>query len=101
MSNSNTDWTLQGTAARRDRYYAASQRKFVPFQEPIVFRRGLMQYLYDNEDRQFIDLLGMNVCISVGHSHPRVVAAAQAQAAELTTARPCSIIRSRRILRRN
>lgn len=84
MTNSNTDWTLQGTATRRDRYYAASQRKFVPFQEPIVFRRGLMQYLYDNEDRQFIDLLGMNVCISVGHSHPRVVAAAQAQAAELT-----------------
>ena len=79
-----TDWSLAATAARRDRYYAASQRKFVPFAEPMVFRRGSMQYLWDAEDRKYIDLLGMNVCISVGHCHPCVVAAAQAQAAELT-----------------
>ncbi|MGC6484697.1 MAG: aspartate aminotransferase family protein [Candidatus Puniceispirillales bacterium] len=79
-----TDWTVEGTAGRRDQYYAASQRKFVPFREPIVFKRGLMQYLWDAEDRKFIDLLGMNVCISVGHSHPKVVAAATAQAADLT-----------------
>ena len=43
-----------------------------------------MQYLWDADDRRFIDLLGMNVCISVGHSHPKVVAAATAQAADLT-----------------
>ena len=30
--------------------------------------------------RKYIDLLGMNVCISVGHSHPKVVAAAMEQA---------------------
>lgn len=80
----NTDWTTDGTAARRDAFYAASQRKFVPFKEPIVFKKGLMQYLWDAEDRKFIDLLGMNVCVSVGHSHPKVVAAATAQAADLT-----------------
>ena len=70
-----TDWTLQGTAERRNRYYAASQRKFVPFAEPMVFRNGLGQYLWDNDGRKYTDLLGMNVCISVGHSHPRVVEA--------------------------
>ena len=79
-----TDWTLDETAARRDRYYAASQRKFVPFREPIVFKKGSMQYLWDAEGRKYTDLLGMNVCISVGHSHPKVVAAATAQAQELT-----------------
>ena len=79
-----TDWTTAGTAERRDKYYAASQRKFVPFNDPIVFKRGSMQYLWDADDRRFIDLLGMNVCISVGHSHPKVVAAATAQAADLT-----------------
>ena len=79
-----TDWSLDGTAARRDRYYAASLTKFVPFKEPIVFRKGRGQYLWDADGRKFIDLLGMNVCISVGHSHPRVVAAAMAQAQELT-----------------
>ena len=43
-----------------------------------------MQYLWDVEDNKYIDLLGMNVCISVGHSHPQVVAAAMEQAQSLT-----------------
>ena len=79
-----TTWTLADTAARRDRFYAASQKKFVPFREPMVFRKGSMQYLWDVEGRKYTDLLGMNVCISVGHSHPKVVAAAMEQAQELT-----------------
>lgn len=78
------DWSLEGVAGRRDRYYAASMRRFVPFEEPMIFRRGSMQYLWDEEDRRYTDLLGMNVCISVGHSHPKVVAAAMAQAETLT-----------------
>ena len=84
MTHLKTDWNIDSTAARREQFYAASQQKFVPFKDPIVFKRGSMQYLYDAKDRQYIDLLGMNVCISVGHSHPTVVAAAQKQAAELT-----------------
>lgn len=84
MTDLSTDWTTEGTAARRDSYYAATLRKFVPFEKPIVFRKGEMQYLWDAEGERYIDLLGMNVCISVGHSHPKVVEAAQAQAAELT-----------------
>jgi alanine-glyoxylate transaminase / (R)-3-amino-2-methylpropionate-pyruvate transaminase len=80
----NTDWTTAATAARRDTYYAASLTKFVPFREPLVFKKGQMQYLWDTEGRRYTDLLGMNVCISVGHSHPRVVAAAMEQALELT-----------------
>jgi alanine-glyoxylate transaminase/(R)-3-amino-2-methylpropionate-pyruvate transaminase len=79
-----TDWTLNDTAARRDNFYAASQRKFIPFKEPMVFQKGSMQYLWDVEGRKYTDLLGMNVCISVGHSHPKVVVAAMAQAQELT-----------------
>ena len=79
-----TDWSVDATAARRDTYYAASLKKFVPFRDPIVFRKGSMQYLWDAGGRRFTDLLGMNVCISVGHSHPRIVAAAMEQAQELT-----------------
>ncbi|WP_170428669.1 aspartate aminotransferase family protein [Ruegeria arenilitoris] len=82
--NLQTDWTLNDTARRRDTFYAASQRKFVPFKEPMVFKKGSMQYLWDVEGRKYTDLLGMNVCISVGHSHPKVVAAAMEQAQELT-----------------
>ncbi len=79
-----TEWSIEATAARRAQYYAASQSKFVPFKEPMVFKRGSMQYLWDAEDRKYIDLLGMNVCISVGHSHPDVVKAATEQAQTLT-----------------
>ena len=78
------EWTVDATARRRDTYYAASQRKFVPFREPLVFRKGSMQYLWDAEGKKYTDLLGMNVCISVGHSHPTVVNAAIAQAQDLT-----------------
>ncbi|MBS9716130.1 aspartate aminotransferase family protein [Pseudohalocynthiibacter aestuariivivens] len=80
----NIDWSTEATAARRDTYYAASQQKFVPFKDPIVFKKGSMQYLWDAEGNKYTDLLGMNVCISVGHSHPRVVSAAMEQAQELT-----------------
>ena len=79
-----TDWDFDATAARRDRYYAASLTRFTPFREPIVFRKGRGQYLWDADGRQYTDMLGMNVCISVGHSHPRVVSAAMEQAQELT-----------------
>ena len=79
-----TDWSIEAVAGRRDRYYAATQSKFVPFRDPMVFRKGHMQYLWDEAGRKYIDLLAMNVCISVGHSHPDVVGAAMAQATELT-----------------
>lgn len=78
------DWSTEGIVARRDRYYAASQRKFVPYQTPLIFQRGQMQYLWDEAGRKYTDLLGMNLCISVGHAHPAVVAAVQEQAAQLT-----------------
>ena len=79
-----TDWSLAGTAGRRTRYYAASQQKFVPFKDPLVFTKGSMQYLWDSEGKKYTDLLGMNVCVSVGHAHPTVVKAAMEQAQALT-----------------
>ncbi|GAB5471534.1 MAG: hypothetical protein Kilf2KO_45640 [Rhodospirillales bacterium] len=77
------DWSSSAIIERRDRYYAASQRKFVPYQEPLIVACGKGQYLWDNEGTKLIDLLAMNLCISVGHAHPRVNAAAQAQAEAL------------------
>ena len=51
--------------------------------EPMAFpvTRAQGAILYDNAGRAFIDLIGgISVC-NVGHCHPRVVAAIQAQAA--------------------
>ncbi|MEZ5844868.1 MAG: aspartate aminotransferase family protein [Hyphomicrobiaceae bacterium] len=78
-----TDWDRDAIIARRDRYYAASQRAFMPYETPVIFRRGERQYLWDEQGRKFIDLLGMNVCISVGHAHPAVNAAVEAQIRDL------------------
>ncbi len=78
------DWSTEGIVERRDRFYSASQRKFVPFADPLIIKRGRGQYVWDENGRKYTDLLGMNLCISVGHAHPEVVRAASEQVAELT-----------------
>lgn len=78
-----TTWDTDDIVALRDTHYAASQRAFVPYQTPLIFRRGQGQYLWDEKGNRYTDLLGMNVCVSVGHAHPRVNAAVTAQIADL------------------
>lgn len=77
------DWSTDAIVGRRDRYFAASQRAFVPYRKPLIFQRGEMQYVWDENGKRLIDLLGMNVCVSVGHAHPRVNAAVKAQIDQL------------------
>lgn len=78
------DWNADNIIARRDRYYAASQRAFVPYRKPLIFKEGKGQYLWDEQGTKYIDLLGMNLCVSIGHAHPRVVRAVQEQVAQLS-----------------
>jgi len=77
------DWSTDAIVARRDKYYAATQRAFVPYRTPVIFARGDRQYLWDEKGRKYIDLLGMNVCISVGHNHPAVTRAVEEQIRQL------------------
>ncbi len=79
-----TNWDTDEIISKRNKYYAASQRAFVPYKNPLILKRGQGQYLWDEKGNKLIDLLGMNLCISVGHSQPDVVAAVQEQVAELT-----------------
>jgi 4-aminobutyrate aminotransferase-like enzyme/Ser/Thr protein kinase RdoA (MazF antagonist) len=55
----------------------------VSYQKPLKIVRGWRQYLYDETGRAFLDVYN-NVPL-VGHSHPRVVRAAQEQLALLNT----------------
>src|SRR5438046_287050 len=48
----------------------------ISYQRPLKIVRGWMQYLYDDTGRAYLDVYN-NVPL-VGHSHPRVVQAAQA-----------------------
>jgi len=78
------DWSRDAILARRDTFFAATQRAFVPYATPLIIRRGFLQHVWDEAGNRLIDLLGMNLCISVGHAHPKVVAAVKAQVEELT-----------------
>ena len=81
---SEVDWSTQSIIDKRERYYAASQSAFVPYQKPLILKHGKMQYCWDELGNKMIDLLGMNLCISVGHAHPAVVEAVTDQVKDLT-----------------
>jgi len=48
---------------------------------PIFFKRGEGAYLYDEDDRRYIDYVGSWGPMIAGHAHPAVVRAVQAAAA--------------------
>jgi len=78
-----TDWSTDAIVQRREQYYAASQRAFVPYHTPQIFRRGKGQYLWDEKGAKYLDLLAMNLCISIGHAHPEVNKAIREQAEDM------------------
>ncbi|MFQ6021117.1 MAG: aminotransferase class III-fold pyridoxal phosphate-dependent enzyme [Acidiferrobacterales bacterium] len=74
----------------RSRQYLMNQRRRflgkmlkVFYKEPIKIVRGEGQYLYDEKGNRWLDMIN-NVC-HVGHCHPEVVAAGQAQMQMLNT----------------
>lgn len=55
----------------------------IAYDDPIKIVRGSMQYLYDEDGRQYLD--AYNNVAHVGHCHPRVVQAGQRQMETLNT----------------
>jgi len=52
---------------------------FLYYKQPIMIVEGRMQYVWDHTGKRYLDALGGIVTVSVGHCHPHVVAAANAQ----------------------
>ena len=50
------------------------------YKKPIMIVEGRGQWLFDETGRRYLDGIGGIVTVSVGHCHPRVVAAARARA---------------------
>lgn len=50
---------------------------------PVVLTEGRGAWLWDEEGRKYLDLMGAYSASSFGHSHPRLVAALKAQAERL------------------
>ncbi len=77
------DWDSEAIIQRRNRFYSASQRAFVPYATPLIFQRGQDQYLWDEKGKKYLDCLSQNLCISVGYNNPVVTRAVQKQAETL------------------
>jgi ornithine--oxo-acid transaminase len=52
---------------------------------PVTIVRGDGVYLWDEEGRRYIDMMGAYSAVSFGHCHPRLVKALTAQAQQLDT----------------
>jgi 4-aminobutyrate aminotransferase-like enzyme/Ser/Thr protein kinase RdoA (MazF antagonist) len=75
------EWTAEESLSRRKKLLGGNLS--VSYRKPLKMVRGWRQYLYDEAGRAYLDVYN-NVPL-VGHSHPRVVRAAQQQLALLNT----------------
>jgi 4-aminobutyrate aminotransferase-like enzyme len=76
-----TESSISETLSARQRLLGRNLS--VAYRNPLKIVRGLMQYLYDDNDREYLD--AYNNVAHVGHCHPRVVQAGQEQLARLNT----------------
>ncbi|XP_063535852.1 alanine--glyoxylate aminotransferase 2, mitochondrial [Cydia strobilella] len=53
------------------------------YKNPVLIHQGHMQWLFDHKGKRYLDLFGGIVTVSVGHCHPKVVAALNEQANKL------------------
>lgn len=56
----------------RKKYLSPSLTTFEAYDDPMVIDKGNKQYLYDIDGNKYIDLLGQNLCISVGYNRSRI-----------------------------
>ena len=66
------DWDTDAIVERRNTYYAASQRAFVPYRKPLIFSHGQDNYLWDEQGNKYLDCLSQNLTISIGYNNPVV-----------------------------
>lgn len=77
------DWDAERARQERSNHLSPALATFQAYEQPLMLRRGSMQYLYDESGTEYLDLIAQNVCISVGHSHPVVNEAVKRQMDEL------------------
>jgi len=53
------------------------------YRKPLIIKNGLMQYVYDNENKRYLDMFAGIVTTSVGHCHPVLVDKFKSQAEKL------------------
>ena len=79
MSTAPNTLSTEALVRTRKEKMSPTYNTFQTFKDPVVIDRASMQYCYGPNGQKYLDLLASNLTISVGHAHPRVVAAAKAQ----------------------
>lgn len=67
-----TSWSYDRIVEKRNTFLSPSLRTFQAYSTPLVLKRGEAQYLWDVDDKKYVDLMAQNLCISVGYNHPLV-----------------------------
>lgn len=72
----------------REQVLALRQQYLTPglltyYREPLLIAQGSMQYVWDDQGKQYLDAFAGVVTVSVGHCHPRVVERVRDQVGKL------------------
>jgi alanine-glyoxylate transaminase / (R)-3-amino-2-methylpropionate-pyruvate transaminase len=76
--------TSRNIIRNRQKYLAPSLRTFEAYDTPFILSRGDKYNLWDEQNNKYIDLLGQNLCVSVGYGNRKVIDAATAQMNKLS-----------------
>ena len=72
-------WSYADIAAGRARFLAPALTTFTAYETPLAFDRGEGAHIWDTAGKRYLDCVAQNLCVSVGYSHPDVLAAVTAQ----------------------
>jgi alanine-glyoxylate transaminase/(R)-3-amino-2-methylpropionate-pyruvate transaminase len=53
-------------------FTSPSVKSFEAYAQPLVLKKGDGCYLWDVNDKKYVDLMAQNLCVSVGYNHPLV-----------------------------
>lgn len=72
-------WNYEDIAAGREQFLAPALATFTAYETPLAFDRGEGAHIWDTSGKRYLDCVAQNLCVSVGYSHPDVLAAISAQ----------------------
>lgn len=61
---------------------------FITYKPPVVMKKGKGMYLWDTDNRKYLDFVGGWAVTNLGHCHPAVTKAIKKQSAQLICASP-------------
>ncbi|GEL20210.1 aspartate aminotransferase family protein [Pseudonocardia asaccharolytica] len=73
------EWDYDTALSDRENYLTPVLKTFQATTNPILFKSGLGQYLFDSDGNRYIDTVAMNQAISAGYRSPYVMAAVREQ----------------------